>query len=263
MTISKILFGVVIVIVIMILASGCLRQERFIFHPNKLPSNYQFNFLQSFEEINLLVEKDVSLNSVLLKNKDSKGVVFFLHGNGGSIDGWALGADVYLNAGYDILYLDYRGYGKSGGKIECEKQLISDAQFVYDYLKNRYAENKIIVCGTSIGTGIAAKIASQNNPSGLILNSPYYSLKSLIKEIVPIIPGFIIKYKLETFKNLETVKCPVIILHGDKDEVIPIHHALDLKKKFDTIQLKVINGFTHNDLSYSPDFRSHVLEFLK
>jgi alpha-beta hydrolase superfamily lysophospholipase len=137
---------------------------------------------------------------------------------------------MYVDNGYDIIYLDYRGYGKSSGTIKSEEQLIQDAQIAYDYLKANYAENEIILSGTSIGTGIAAKIAALNNPQSLILVSPYYSFKSLIKQKVPIIPVFIIKYRFETNKELAQVKCPIVIFHGDQDNIIPFLHSKNLKK---------------------------------
>ena len=228
-------------------------QEKLIFFPAKLSKDHIFTF-HNFEEINFKVEGGITINAVLFTSRQSKGVVFFLHGNAGSIAGWGQGASLYVENGYDVLYLDYRGYGKSAGHIESEKQLIDDAQIVYDYLQKKYSEKKIIVSGTSIGTGIAAKIASRNNPRGLILCSPYYSLKTLIKEKVPIAPAFIIKYSLDTYKFLQKVKCPITILHGSKDEIIPVKHAVDLKKMHPKVDLTIIGGYGHNDLSGSEEY---------
>ena len=93
--------------------------------------------------------------------------MFFLHGNGGAIHDWGQGAELYTANDYDVFYLDYRGYGKSDGKIMSENQLIADAQIAYNYLKERYLEKGIIVSGTSMGTGIAVQIAAQNKPQKL------------------------------------------------------------------------------------------------
>lgn len=238
-------------------------QENLLFFPTKLSRDYTFSFEKTFEEINHQVDDHVSINSILFKSKEMKGVVFFLHGNGGSIEGWGQGASLFVDCGYDVMYLDYRGYGKSSGHIESEEQLVNDAQIVYDYLKNRYTENRIILSGTSIGTGIATEIASSNHPQKLILNSPYYSLKSLIKEKVPIIPDFIIKYSFKTYKQLEKLKCPVIIFHGGEDELIPLVHSTDLKKKYQKVDLNIIEGYGHNDLSDSEEYRTKMTILLK
>ena len=237
-------------------------QEKLLFFPTKLSRDHIFPF-EAFEEINHKVDNDVHINSVLFTSKERKGVLFFLHGNGGAIDGWGQGASLYVDSGYDVLYLDYRGYGKSSGNIESEKELVNDAQIVYDYLKKRYTEDKIILSGTSVGTGIAAKIATLNNPRRLILNSPYYSLKSLIKEKFPIVPAFIIKYSLETHKHLAKVKCPVTIFHGNKDDLIPLRHSTNLKKKHEKVDLNIIAGYGHNDLPNSEDYRTKMAALLK
>ncbi len=163
-------------------------QESFIFPATKLNPNYKFRFDNEFEEINIQTDDDINLNAILFKNPNSKGVVLYFHGNGGTIQGWGHQANSFIVAGHDILFLDYRGYGKSEGKIQSEAQLLEDAQKVYDYLKVTYPENTIVLCGTSIGTGIATYLASNNNPNSLILNSPYYSLISLIKQKTKILP---------------------------------------------------------------------------
>ncbi|MGB0929946.1 MAG: alpha/beta hydrolase, partial [Chitinophagales bacterium] len=153
-------------------------------------------------------------------------------------------------------------YGKSDGKVSSEKQLVKDAQFAYDYLKEGYAENSIIVSGTSIGTGIAARIAAQNEPHKLLLNSPYFSLQSLIQEKVKIVPSFLIKYKLKTYQHLKQVKCPITVFHGDKDEVIPHQHSLQLQEKYPQIDLYILEGFGHNDLSNSRKYIFQMREIL-
>jgi uncharacterized protein len=129
---------------------------------------------------------------------------------------WGEVAKTYTDLNYDVYMLDYRGYGKSEGMITNEELLYQDLQTVYDELKSKYDESKIVVLGYSIGTGLAAKIASVNNPKLLILQAPYYSLTDLMKHTFPIIPTFILKYKFETNKFLTDCKMPVIIFHGNR-----------------------------------------------
>ena len=119
-------------------------QEKLLFFPDVLAKDYVYKFDQPFEELNYPIEKGKSLNAVLFQSKENKGIVFYLHGNGGAIDSWGMGASLFLDNGYDVLYLDYRGYGKSGGNIHSEAQLIADAQQVYDDLKSKYGEVNIM-----------------------------------------------------------------------------------------------------------------------
>lgn len=132
-------------------------QEKLIFYPQKLDKNYRFSFNQNFEEINIKTEDGIILNSLLFKAKESKGLIFYLHGNAGALNSWGQIAPLYTGFGYDILFTDYRGFGKSGGNINSQSQLFSDTQEVYDKIKTRYDENRIVILGFSIGTGIASK----------------------------------------------------------------------------------------------------------
>jgi pimeloyl-ACP methyl ester carboxylesterase len=237
-------------------------QEKLLFFPDVLAKDYVYEFAHPFEEINYPIGKGKSLNTVLFQSKEKKGIVFYLHGNGGAIDSWGTGAGLYLDNGYDVLYLDYRGYGKSDGKIHSEAQLIADAQLVYDDLKKRYAESDIIMVGTSIGTGMATQVAAKNNPKKLILNSPYASLKQLIQEKYPIVPGFLIKYKLDTKKYITQVKCPIYLFHGSEDELIPVSHSHALKAIKDKIVLTILEGGGHNGLSLRGDFQQKMAAIL-
>jgi uncharacterized protein len=207
-------------------------QEKLIFFPQKLDKDYKFSFKQKFNEINIKTEDNKVLHSILFKADSSKGLIFYLHGNAGSLSSWGHVAKFYTDLNYDVFMPDYRGYGKSEGSINSQKQIFNDIQSIYDELKNRYSEDKIIVLGYSIGTGPAAKIASANNPRLLILQAPYYSLTDMMVRTYPTIPTFILKYKFEIHKLMNNCKMPVVIFHGNKDKVIYYGSSLKLKKEF-------------------------------
>ena len=123
-------------------------QEKLLFFPTKLTKQFQFTFEQEYIEKDIEVGENTRINTGLFKARESQGVVLFLHGNGGSIQEWGQGANLYLSNEYDLSSVDYRGYGKSEGKIYSEDQLIQDSQKVYEYLKEHYKEENIIVSGT-------------------------------------------------------------------------------------------------------------------
>ena len=168
-------------------------QEKLIFFPQKLESSYKFSFGKDFEEISIKTSDNKLLNSILFKADSSKGVIFYLHGNAGSLSSWGDVAKTYTELNYDVFMLDYRGYGKSEGTIDGQNQFFQDIQTSYDKLKTKYSEDKIIVLGYSIGTGLAAKVASTNHPRLLILQAPYYSLTDMMRHTYPIIPDFYFK----------------------------------------------------------------------
>lgn len=238
-------------------------QEKVIFFPQKLNSNYQFSFSRKFEEVKIITSDEHSLHGLLFKTDKPKGLIFYLHGNAGSLKNWGNVAGLYTDFGYDVFLLDYRGYGKSEGSISSEEQLYADVQAAYDKLKSRYNEKDIILLGYSIGTGPAAKLASANKPKMLILQAPYYSLTDLMRQHYPIIPTFILKYKLETGIYLKKCTMPVVIFHGDRDEVIDYVSALKLKKLFKpTDTLITLNGQRHNGMTENYDYANAMEKIL-
>ncbi|KOY84809.1 hydrolase [bacterium 336/3] len=238
-------------------------QEKLIFFPQKLDKSYPFKFEQEFEELNIKVQDGKILNGLLFKANTSKGLIFYLHGNAGSLSSWGSVAKTYTDLNYDVFILDYRGYGKSEGKINSQKQLFQDNQIVYNELKKRYKEDEIIVLGYSIGTGLASKLASTNNPKLLILQAPYYSLTDMMQYNFPFVPTFILKYKFSTNEYLKNCKMPVVMFHGNKDEVIYYGSSLKLKNEFkqqDT--LITLNGQGHNGMTDNEDYKTELKKIL-
>ncbi|MFC4740892.1 alpha/beta hydrolase [Flavobacterium ponti] len=259
---TKILKSIALLVIILF---GLLYffQEKIIFHPQKLDKNYNFAFENKFEELNFKTKDGVSLNGLLFKAKESKGLVFYLHGNAGSLKNWGQISDLYTYLDHDIFILDYRGFGKSEGKIKSEKQLFEDNQIVYDKLKERYSEKNIIVIGYSIGSGMAAKLASENSPKHLILQAPYFSLTDLVKNKYSFIPSFLLKYKIETEKFLIDCKMPITIFHGDNDNVIYYGSSIKLKNKYkDKIDFITLNGESHNGINENYEYATQLMKIL-
>jgi uncharacterized protein len=255
------------VIVITYIALVCLLyffQEEIIFHPQKLEMNHRFDFDEDFKEKNIKTKDGSILNGLLFKTEKAKGLIFYLHGNAGSLDGWGEVAATYTSMGYDVFMLDYRGYGKSESVISSEKQCFDDVQIVYEELKKEYKENEIIVLGYSVGTGMAAKVASVNNPKLLILQAPYYSLVDMLRHNYAIIPSFILKYKFETNNFLKNCKMPIVIFHGDADQVIYYGSSVKLQSEFKiTDKLITLKGQGHNRMNVNQDYLNEMRMILK
>jgi len=242
------------------------KQERFFFNPKKLDKEYVYTFEQEFEEFDISVTEGVYLNALLFHTqKPSKGVIIYYHGNAGAIHEWGTRAPLYLDNGYDILFFDYRNYGKSDGEYCETKELLNDSQKVYDYVKQRYSEDQIIVLGYSLGSGLATYVASKNKPKMLILNAPYYSWNSLIAdEIAPPIPKYLIKYDIPTYKFIEQVSCPINIYYGTRDFLIhPDTNAKKLKAiKPNQISLHPITDGGHNGLHITKQYYDELKNIL-
>ncbi len=151
--------------------------------------------------------------------------------------------------------MDYRGFGKSRG-LRSEQIIYSDTEFIYNWLNQQYDQKKIVVLGRSLGTGFAARVAAWNDPKLLILDSPYYSFQYQISRFAWWLPlKWILKYKIPTWQYLQKVKCPVYIIHGDKDFLISYEQGVRLQKLIpDHATLITIKGGRHNNL---PSFESY------
>lgn len=242
-----------------------LGQEKLLFYPTKLDHSYNFRFA-NVEEVNLMTSDGIRLNNLLIKSAkiSSEGLIFFLHGNAGALDSWGHIARFYNELGYDVFILDYRGFGKSESTITSQQQLFDDAQLAYDYAKELYVEDQIIVMGFSIGTGIAAYLASKNNPRMLILKAPYYNLKTLVSSYVFFAPTFLLKYSFETNKYLLDCKMPIMLFHGDSDEIIHYQNSLKLRECMKTSDRIIILPYQgHNNMDSNEEYRNQIQEILK
>ena len=233
------------------------------FRPEILPSGFKYAYSFPFEELLFTTEDGGTINAIYFKVPSSRGVVYYLKGNSRSIKGWGKFAKDFLSNGYDFVMFDYRGFGKSKGK-RTQKKLFADAQLMYDWLKDRYAEEQIIVYGRSLGSGIAARIASWNQPQLLILDSPYLSFYHNVKRFLFWTPlKLILRYNIRTDIYLETVDCPVYIIHGTHDRLFPIKQSEELKEMFsEKIKLIEIEGAGHNNLPDYPEFFEAIYDVL-
>lgn len=264
---KKIFRGLLIVLAsgyVVICALLYVFQENIIFFPQKLSMNYPFDPEWNAEEVAIPTTDGNALHGLLFRSDSAKGLVFYLHGNAGSLATWGTVAPTYLQHGYDVFILDYRGYGKSSGCIESEQQLFTDVQLAYDRMKEEYSEMYIIVLGYSIGTGPAVHVASENNPRMLILQAPYYSLVDMMAHTYPFVPTFLLKYRLESNRYLPHVQSPIVLFHGTDDEVIYYGSSLklqELAKPMD--RLITLDGQGHNGITGNPVYLMELQRLLQ
>ena len=236
-------------LVVLITASIYTFQHKLIFFPEILSQNYQYQFEEKHQEFNFKTKDGNSINALFFEVSQPKGIVFYHHGNAGSLRSWGTIAPVFGSLHYNLLIYDYRGFGKSSGKIS-EENLYEDARLLYRSLLESYNEDSIIVYGRSIGTGIATKIAEEFNPKLLILESPYYNLPDLAKNLMPFVPKFLIRYQLANNERIPRIKAPITIFHGTSDEVVYFGSSKKLEKLLgEKDRLVPIDGGHHNDLA--------------
>ena len=252
-------FITIVIIYIAVSIALYYLQDYMLFKPEKLPKDFQFNYdNQKFEEHNLETRDGAIINGIQFKPKgESKGVVLYLKGNAKSIKGWGKFAVDFTRLGYNVLMVDYRGFGKSTGR-RSQKAIKRDLQEVYNKLKELTTEDRIILYGRSLGSGFAAKLASMNNPRMLILDAPYYSLTKVTARYAPFMPlSLLMKYPLPTYKWLKYVQCPIHIIHGTHDKLIPYKTSVKLSQVNPKLtKLHTVIGGGHKDLN---NFESYHL----
>jgi hypothetical protein len=231
-------------------------QEKLIFYPERLPENYRYNFPGNFQELMWDVD-GAKINALHFRVNHPQGVILYFHGNAGSLRGWGDVAGEFTGRGYDILIPDYRGFGKSTGKIKNESMLLEDAAFAYRYLQKHYQENEIVIFGRSIGSGLAVYLAKSSKPRMLILESPFFSLRDVAKYHYPFLPaGFFdwtLRYPMRSDLWIQGSACPIYLIHGTEDEVVPYSSSVKLLNLINAQgTLVTIEGGGHNNLS---DFR--------
>ncbi len=238
-------------------------QELFMFHPEKLPKHFRYKYPFPHEEINFDMEDGGNINGIHFKVPNSKGVVFYVKGNSRSIKGWGKFAKDFVGKGYDFFMIDYRGFGKSRGKRN-EQIIYNDLQHVYKWLAKKYTERKIIIYGRSIGSGFATRIASWNNPRMLILDSPYYSFIHQINRYAFILPvRWLLRYHIRTDLFIRKVSCPIFIIHGRKDRLIPYRSGERLQEAMPSnSKIFPIDEGGHNNLPSFPEYHDYLYEIL-
>ena len=238
-----------------------VKQEGLIFRPTPLAAEFQFA-IPGVEEVQVPVA-GATLSALHLRLPNPAGVVFFLHGNAGNLKTWMTDVDFYRRINYDLFMLDYRGYGKSTGQVESEQQLHDDVKAAWKQIAPQYAGKKIAFYGRSLGTGLAAKLAGEVQPDLTILVSPYASLQAIGDEQYPWLPGFINRYPMHSDQWLAAITRPVVIVHGDRDTLIPISHGQTLQKLRAATEMLVIAGAGHNDIHKFPAYLDGLAERLR
>jgi len=238
------------------LAAAYWRQEALLFHPDVLPAQHAFD-LPDVTEVRIDVDGAV-LSALHLKLPRPKGVVFFLHGNAGCLESWFVNAGFYRRANFDLFMIDYRGYGKSSGRIESEAQLHADVARAWQQVAPQYAGMRRVIYGRSLGSDLAAALAAREHPDLTILASPYWSMADLARLHYPLLPAALLRYPLETFREVARIDGPLLLLHGDQDALIPLAHAERLQALNPRATLVSVPGAGHGDLQEFPVYTAAV-----
>lgn len=256
---------VLIIIILVLITSVVLYfiQDKVLFQPEKVSKKYQFDFSNDFEEIFLNGSDNAILNGVLFQLKEPKGVIIYFHNHSGNLRHCSNAVYTFSQLNFDVLVMDYRGYGKSEGTYD-EAKMYEDAQLWYNHVKLHYEERDIVLYGRGLGASFAASVASKNNPNLLCIESAMYSLLYASKFHYRYLPiRWIIRYNFNTAINLKNVTCKTYIFHGVKDDLI---HYSNSEKLYgiskDNSELILIPDGTHYNLGSNTMYLHKIEEIL-
>lgn len=236
-------------------------QDHFIWHPVRLAAPNAFEG-QPHAELNIAYDRETTLNLVDCKAVDrppdslAKGIVLFFHDNRHDLDGYSRMAPAFTRNGYEFLVWDYPGFGKSTGEMG-EQKLYDYALAIYKLARSRWAPSAIILYGQGIGCGIAAQLADIRDCRRLVLESPFYSLTSVMYHYLPVYPwGRMLHYHFPVYSHLPAVTAPVNVFATTSGSPYPYGNALRLKPLLKPGAFITLEGQT--DPQTNPLFREKL-----
>lgn len=238
-------------------------QNKIFYHPVKLPDSYQYNFTQPFRELNIPYNRSSTIN-IIQFNTDvqPKGVVLYFHGNRENIAHYQQYTRNFTNSGYDVWMMDYPGFGKSTG-LFTEQMIYNWSLILYKLARASYEPSQIIIYGKSLGTGFATQLASIRDCKYLLLETPYYSLPSLLQHYLPVYPSSILKMQLPTGEYIKNVTAPITIFQGTSDWTVTPGNTEKLKKFLKpSDKVILIEGGHHNDLPGHKEYQDELRKLL-
>lgn len=225
-------------------------QDQFIFRGKYLPANYTFEFEDTpVKELWLTKSNGQKINALHFTVQNSKGLILYFHGNKDNLARWGNMHAPLTDCNYEVLMIDYTGYGKSEGE-PSDKALYEDAAVAYQWAIERFPTEQIVLYGRSLGAAVASQLATKKAAKVLILETPFNSVEAIFKHrsMLPKLP-ILLKNKFSNTDNIPKIDYPVHIFHGTQDWVVPYRCAVQLKKVLrEKDRFTTLKGGTHHNL---------------
>jgi fermentation-respiration switch protein FrsA (DUF1100 family) len=200
------------------------------------------------EDLRVTTPDGVGLHGWWIKGGGRAALVWY-HGNAGNVSHRLHNAQLLVERfGLDIFLVDYRGYGLSDG-TPSEAGLYADGIAIYDHARAcGFTPDEIVLFGRSLGAAVAVEVGLAREARALILETPFRSIRAMARHHYPIVPGFLIRSRYDNEAKMPRLGLPLLVLHGDCDEVVPLAHAQRLfELAAEPKRWFLIRGAGHND----------------
>ncbi|OGA38217.1 MAG: hypothetical protein A3G26_11170 [Betaproteobacteria bacterium RIFCSPLOWO2_12_FULL_65_110] len=240
-------------------------QDKMLFYPTPPVSSVPRPARGEVEDVRLVAPDGVQLSGWLVRGVEERAPLLIYFGGNAEEVSWLIGvADRF--AGHSLLLLNYRGYGGSGGR-PGESALFADALLAYDYAIQRsdVDASRILAMGRSLGTGVAVHLAAHRQLAGVILVSPYDSVRALAQSIYPWLPvGLLLRHPFDSLSRAGRLAVPLLCVVAGHDSVIPPEHS---RRLFDAWgggdkRWVEVRDAGHDDVSGEPRYWDEIASFL-
>lgn len=207
----------------LVAASMFAMQRQMMYFPHPIMTSPKNAGVPEMTELSLRTDDGLTLVNWYSKAKDGQPTVLYCHGNAGNVATRAFKVRPFLDQGYGVILVGYRGYGANPGK-PSEDGLHADAVAAVRFLKEQGVSLKqTVFYGESLGSGVAVRLASEHNPGALVLEAPFTSTVEVATSTYWFLPvSHMMLDKFESVSRIRTVAAPILILHGENDAVVPV-----------------------------------------
>jgi len=224
-------------------------EPRFAFFPSRGEASTPAHFGVEYSAVTFATSDGERIHTWLLRAAAPRALIVYFHGNGGNLSVWTLILIDIVRRGYDVLAVDYRGYGRSSG-TPTESGLYRDADAVVAYAETLpTGARPLVYWGRSLGTAVAAYAATKRPPDGVIAEAGFPSARPLLRgSPVLAVLALFSTYRFPTAAFLNRSRVNTLVIHGDADRVVPfslgeqLFARLTIEKSF----LRIPGG-DHND----------------
>jgi len=192
-----------------------------------------------------------------------KGAVLLFHGNAGNIASRLIFLERLTRLGFSVLLFDYRGYVRSTGS-PSEEGTYLDARAARRALPA--VDGPVIYLGVSLGGAVAAALAVESPPDGLILQSTFTSVRDMARVHYPFVPAYFVPDAYTTLRRVTQVRAPTLFIHGESDRIVPVQHAVELHRaSAGPKRLERVPGADHNDVldAMGPRYGQLIVEWVE